>query len=136
MTRAFYGASLAAIWPEIVWLALAFAARGALSWGFEVAGVQAAAGVLSELRLALVEQRLRHQPAALDRAESAELTTVAVRASTGSRRTSAAISRSSCWPASFRSPCSAARAGSTSTSALVMPLTLPLVPLFMWLIGR
>ena len=136
VTRAFYGASLAAIWPEVVWLALAFAARGALSWGFEVAGVQAAAGVLSELRLALVEQRLRHQPAALDRAESAELATVAVQGVDGLEayfgRYLPQVVLACVVPVAVL--CRASWVD--LESGLVMLLTLPLVPLFMWLIGR
>ena len=44
--------------PTLVLLALAFAARGALGWAMEVAGRRAAADVLSELRLELVERRL------------------------------------------------------------------------------
>ena len=116
VTRAFYGASLAAIWPEIVWLALAFAARGALSWGFEVAGVKAAAGVLSELR----DWHWWNDGCATNRPRSIGPRAQSwrpsqCRASTGSRRTSAAISRRSYWPAWFRSPCSAEPARSTSS---------------------
>ena len=66
VTRAFYGASLREVRGELVLLGLAFAARGAFAWGFEVAGRRAASSVLSELRLSLVERRLRSQPAALD----------------------------------------------------------------------
>src|SRR5215831_1020762 len=54
VARAFDGASLGAVATGLVLLALAFAARGALSWGFEVAGARAASDVLSELRLELV----------------------------------------------------------------------------------
>ena len=136
VTRAFYGASLAAIWPEVVWLALAFAARGALSWGFDVAGVRAAAGVLSELRLALVEQRLHHQPAALDRAESAELATVTVQGVDGLEayfgRYLPQVVLACVVPVAVL--CRASWVD--LESGLVMLLTLPLVPLFMWLIGR
>ena len=54
VARAFDGASLHDVRGDLVLLALAFAARGGLTWGFEVAGRRAAATVLSELRLALV----------------------------------------------------------------------------------
>ena len=49
-----------------------------LAWGFEVAGRRAASTVLSELRLALVERRLRTQPAALDGVEGGEVAAAAV----------------------------------------------------------
>jgi hypothetical protein len=48
---AFDGAPLHALRRRGRLLALAFAARGALAWGMEVAGRRAAASVLSELRL-------------------------------------------------------------------------------------
>ncbi len=51
VTRAFDGASLHEVRGELLLLVLAFAARGAFAWGFEVAGRRAASSVLSELRL-------------------------------------------------------------------------------------
>ena len=63
---------------ELVLLVAAFAVRGALAWGFEVAGRRAAATVLSELRLALVARRLSAQPAALDGTEGAEVAVLGV----------------------------------------------------------
>ena len=44
----------------------------------EVAGRRAAWSVLSEFRLALVAERLRAQPTAVDGAEGAEITAVSV----------------------------------------------------------
>jgi thiol reductant ABC exporter CydD subunit len=120
----------------LVALALVFAARGALAWAFEVAGRRAAATTLSELRLAVVAKRLREQPAALDRAEAGELTAGAVQ---GVDALEAYFARYLpqlvlgcivplavlCWVATV-----------DLESAAVMALTLPLVPVFMWLIGR
>ena len=63
---------------ELVLLAAAFAARGALAWGVEVAGRRAASTALSELRLALAARRLRAQPAALDGVQAGEVTAAAV----------------------------------------------------------
>jgi len=64
--RSFGGASLGEVaWPIGLLLAVV-AARAAAAWGFEVAGRRAAAGVVSQLRLDLVESRLRAQPTALD----------------------------------------------------------------------
>src|SRR6185436_18132904 len=66
VARAFDGAPLSALTGSLVLLVLAFAGRGALGWAAEVAGRRAASTVLSELRLALLGQRLRERPAALD----------------------------------------------------------------------
>ena len=91
--------------------------------------------MLSELRLALVERRLRTQPAALDRAEAGEIAAAAVQ---GVEALEAYFARYlpqvvlACvvpvavllWVAPI-----------DLESALIMLLTLPLVPVFMWLIG-
>ncbi len=135
VARAFHGASLADVWGDVVLLVVVFAARGTLAWGFEVAGRRAASGVLSELRVALVGHRLRAQPAALDRAEAGEVAAAAVQ---GVEPLEAYFARYlpqvvlAClvpvavllWVALI-----------DLESALIMLLTLPLVPLFMWLIG-
>ena len=76
--RGFGGASLADVTEPLVLLVAVIAARAAAAWGFEVAGRRAATDVLSQLRLDLVERTLRDRPAALDRAESAEVATLAV----------------------------------------------------------
>ena len=56
---AFSGATLADVTPKLELLAVTFAGRALLAWGFEIAGRRAATSVLSELRLALVESRLQ-----------------------------------------------------------------------------
>ena len=78
VAQAFAGASLPDVSRDLVLLGLAFAGRGVLAWGFELAGRYAASSVLSELRLALVERRLRNQPLALDGVEVGEVTASAV----------------------------------------------------------
>ncbi len=136
VTRSFDGASLDDVSTDLVLLALVFAARGALAWGFELAGRVAAMGVLSQLRLELVERRLRDEPAALDGAESAEITAAAVH---GIEPLEAYFGR-------FLPQLVLAVVVPVAviawiipidlTSALVMLLTLPLVPVFMVLVGR
>ena len=59
-------------------LAICFALRGVLAWGFEVAGRFAATSVLHELRMGLVRRRLADQPIVLDGAQSGDLATAAV----------------------------------------------------------
>ncbi len=102
----------------------------------EIAGRRAAWSVLSELRLALVERRLRAQPMAVDGAETGEIAAVAVdgiEALEGyfARYLPQAVLASVVpllvigWVAFV-----------DLQAALIMLLTLPLVPVFMWLIGR
>jgi ATP-binding cassette, subfamily C, bacterial CydD len=136
VARGFDGASLREVAMLLALLVLVFAGRGALSWGFEIAGRRAASAVLSKLRLALVERRLRAQPATLDGTGSGELATAAVH---GVDSLEAYFGRYlphavlACvvpvavlvWVAAI-----------DLTSALIMLATLPLVPVFMWLIGR
>jgi ATP-binding cassette, subfamily C, bacterial CydD len=136
VARSFDGASLQDVVPALGLLVLAFAGRATLAWGFEVAGRRAASTVLSDLRLALVENRLRSQPAALDGTGAGEVAAAAVQ---GIDSLEAYFGRYlpqvvlAClvpiavlvWVAAI-----------DLTSALIMLATLPLVPLFMWLIGR
>jgi thiol reductant ABC exporter CydD subunit len=136
VARAFEGAGLEALAVEVCLLAACFGLRGVAAWGFEVAGVRAAASVLSKLRLEIVERRLRSHPAALDRTESGELAAAAVQ---GVDALGAYFGRYlpqvvlACvvpvavlaWVAAI-----------DVTTAVIMLVTLPVVPVFMWLIGR
>ena len=136
VARAFDGASLHAVTPELVALVCAFAGRALLAWGFEVAGRRAAATVLSELRLALAERRLRTDPAALDGVEAAEVAVASVSGidplATYFGRYLPSVVLACLVPIAVL----AWVAVIDVTSALVMLITLPLVPVFMWLIGR
>jgi ATP-binding cassette, subfamily C, bacterial CydD len=136
VARSFGGASLQAVSPALGLLVLVFAGRAGLAWGFEVAGRRAASTVLSELRLALVEHRLRSQPGTLDGTSAGEVAAATVQgidsleAYFGRYLPQAVLA---ClvplavlvWVAAI-----------DLTSALIMLATLPLVPVFMWLIGR
>jgi ATP-binding cassette, subfamily C, bacterial CydD len=133
--KAFHGAPLHALGRDFAWLVVAFVARGAFAWAMEVAGRRAAWDVLSELRLALVAKRLRTQPTAVDGAEGAEIATVSVQ---GVEALEGYFARYlpqvvlACvvpfivigWVAFV-----------DLEAAVIMLLTLPLVPVFMWLIG-
>ena len=136
VVSAFDGASLRAVATDLALLALAFAARGGLAWAFEVAGARAATDVLSQLRLELVERRLRTQPSALDGVESAEIAAAAVQGVDGLEayfgRYLPQVVLACIVPLAvlgWVGPIDLA-------SALIMLVTLPLVPVFMWLIGR
>ena len=121
---------------DLALLGLAFAARGAIAWAFEAAGGRAAATVLSEFRLELVERRLKAQPAALDGVEAGEIAAAAVQGVDGLRayfgRYLPQVVLACVVPLAVLGWVAAI----DLTSALVMLVTLPLVPVFMWLIGR
>jgi ATP-binding cassette, subfamily C, bacterial CydD len=136
VARAFDGASLRAVAIDLALLAAAFAARGGLAWGFEVVGARAASDVLSEFRLRLVEQRLCGQPAALDGVEAAEIAAAGVQGIDGLEayfgRYLPQVVLAFVVPLAVLGWVGAI----DLTSAFVMLATLPLVPVFMWLIGR
>ena len=92
--------------------------------------------VLSELRLELVERRLRRQPAALDGAESAEVSTAAVGGVDALETTFARYLPQVVLAVIVPIAVLVLVASIDLVSAGVMLLTLPLVPVFMWLVGR
>jgi thiol reductant ABC exporter CydD subunit len=136
VARSFDGASLQAVSAALGLLVLAFAGRAALAWGFEIAGRRAASTVLSELRLALVEHRLRSEPAALDGTSAGEVAAAAVQGVDGLEayfgRYLPHVVLACLVPVAVLVWVAAI----DLTSALIMLVTLPLVPVFMWLIGR
>ena len=136
VARAFDGASLGDVSRDLVLLAVAFAARGALTWIFDVAGRRAASSVLSDFRLQLVERRLGDQPAALDGAEAAELTATAVQGVDGLEAYFARYLPQVVLAVLVPVAVLAWTAAIDPLSAGILLLTLPLVPVFMWLIGR
>lgn len=135
IARSFDGATLSALRTPLALLAACFAVRGLLAWGFEVAGRLAATSVLSQLRMGLVNRRLVDQPAALDGAHSGELATAAV---FGAVPLEAYFGR---FLPQLVLACVVPVAVIVwivpidATSAAIMLLTLPLVPLFMILVG-
>ena len=136
VARGFAGASPADVSRDLALLALTFAGRGALTWAFEVAGRRAASTVLSELRLTLVQRRLRDHPIALDRTEAGELATSAVQGVDALEAYFARYLPQVVLAAIVPLAVLIWIAGIDPVSAGLMLLTLPLVPVFMWLIGR
>jgi ATP-binding cassette, subfamily C, bacterial CydD len=134
--RGFDGASLGELTVPLVLLVAVAACRGAAAWGFESVGRRAAAGVLSQLRLDLVERRLRDRPAALDGAESAELATVAVGGVEALETTFARYLPQVVLATVVPVAVLALVASIDLVSAGIMLVTLPLVAIFMWLVGR
>jgi thiol reductant ABC exporter CydD subunit len=136
VAQAFEGASLGDVSFDLALLALTFAGRSLLAWVFEVAGRRAASTVLSELRLALVERRLRDQPAALDSAQAGEIAATAVQGVDGLETYFARYLPQVVLAVVVPLAVLGLVAGIDPVSAGLMLLTLPLVPVFMWLIGR
>jgi thiol reductant ABC exporter CydD subunit len=134
--RSFDGESLHQVLRPLALLAAVVCARAAAGWGFEVVGRRAAARILSRLRLSLVERRLRDDPAALDQAESSELATLAVTGVDALEATFARYLPQVVLAVLVPLAVLALVASIDLTSAGIMLLTLPLVPVFMWLIGR
>jgi ATP-binding cassette, subfamily C, bacterial CydD len=136
VVRGFQGAPLGAVAGGFVLLALTFVARGALSWLFEVAGRRTASTILSELRLELVTRRLRTQPSALDSTEGGELATAAVAGVDGLGDYFAGYLPQLVLVYIVPVLVLVYVATLDLESAGIMLVTLPLVPVFMWLIGR
>jgi thiol reductant ABC exporter CydD subunit len=136
VARAFRGTPLRALWPEFMLLTAAFVVRGGLSWGMEVAGRRAAWNVLSELRIALVEKRLRTQPLGVDGADSGEIAAAAMHGVEGLEGYFARYLPQVVLASIVPLLVIAWVARVDLEAALIMALTLPLVPVFMWLIGR
>jgi thiol reductant ABC exporter CydD subunit len=134
--RAFDGAALTELRGDLVLLAGTVAVRAATVWALEVVGRRAATSVLSQLRRELVAASLGGRPPARDRADGAELATLAVG---GVDALETVFARS--LPAAVNAVVVPVAvlvfvASVDAVAAGVMLLTLPLVPVFMWLLGR
>jgi thiol reductant ABC exporter CydD subunit len=134
--RGFTGVPLAGLTLPLVLLVAASAGRALSSWGFEVVGRRAASDVLSELRLDVVEHRLRDRPAALDAVESADVATAAVAGVDALEATFARYLPQLVLAAVVPIAVIAFAVVIDPLTAGLMLLTLPLVPVFMWLVGR
>ncbi|HET6600898.1 MAG TPA: thiol reductant ABC exporter subunit CydD [Gaiella sp.] len=134
--RGFAGASVAELTLPLALLAAAALGRALAAWGFEMAGRRAAADVLSQLRLDVVERRLRARPAALDGAESAEVATAAVAGVDALETTLARYLPQLVLATVVPLAVIVFVAVIDPLTAGLMLLTLPLVPVFMWLVGR
>jgi thiol reductant ABC exporter CydD subunit len=134
--RSFAGGALGSLAVPIAALVAVVLARATAAWAFEVVGRDAASRVLSQLRLDLVEARLRGQPTALDGARSAEVATTAVEGVDALEATFARYLPQVVLAAIVPVAVLALVAAVDLVAAGVMLLTLPLVPVFMWLVGR
>ena len=136
VTQSVHGTALSRVWPLIAALAAAFLARGLCAWGMEISGRRAAWSVLSELRLALAEKRLRAHAGMTDRTGSAEVAAAAVQGIEGLEPYFARYLPQAVLACLIPPIVIGGAAVVDVESALIMLVTLPLVPVFMWLIGR
>jgi ABC-type transport system involved in cytochrome bd biosynthesis fused ATPase/permease subunit len=136
VSQAFAGRGLGAVAGALVALAALAVARGILAGAFESTGRRAAARVMSALRLELVQRRTHDAPTAADGAESGEVATAAVQGVDALETYFARYLPQLVLAVLVPLAVLAWTAAVDPTSALIMALTLPLIPLFMWLIGR
>ena len=136
VARSFDGASLEEVATPLTLLLVVVVARAAATWGFETIGTHAAAGVVSQLRLDLVGSRLKGNPTALDGAESAEVATAAVSGVEALEGLFGRYLPQLVLAAVVPVAVLILVASLDLVSAGLMLLTLPLVPVFFWLIGR
>jgi thiol reductant ABC exporter CydD subunit len=134
--RSFEGVSLDDVSTPLVLLVAVVVARALTSWGFEVAGRRAAGDVISQLRLDVVESRLRGHPSALDGVQSGELATAAVAGVDALETTFARYLPQVVLAVAVPAAVLLLVFAIDPLAAAVMLLTLPLVPVFMWLVGR
>ncbi len=132
----FAGASLEDVAPALALLILVVVARAATAWSFETIGGRAANDVLSSLRRELVARRLHEQPAALDGTASGDVAITAVEGVDALEATFARYLPQLVQAAIVPVAVLVVVAAFDPLSAVVMLLTLPLVPVFMWLVGR
>ena len=134
--RSFDGAAPATLWLPLTLLVCVAIGRAGAAWGFEVLGRRAANGVLSALRMDVAERRLRDHPAALDGAASDEVATAAVAGIDALETTFSRYIPQVVLAVVVPVAVLAVVAWIDPLSAAIMFVTLPLIPVFMWLVGR
>jgi thiol reductant ABC exporter CydD subunit len=133
---AFDGRSLPSMSGAVALLAAVVVARSALSGAFEATGRRAAAAVMSRLRMTLVERRLRVGSEAAEGSEAGEVATAAVHGVSALEAYFARYLPQVVLAVLCPAVVLVWTAVVDPTSAAIMLLTLPLIPMFMVLIGR
>ncbi len=133
VAAAFSAEPLGAVTAALVALALVIVARGVLAFASEATGRRAAARVMSQLRVALVASSLRAAPAGT---QSGEVAAAAVQGVDALEAYFARYLPQLVLAVLVPAMVLAWSATVDLTSALIMLVTLPVIPLFMWLIGR
>jgi thiol reductant ABC exporter CydD subunit len=136
VARGFAGrVGLAGLRAELAWLAAAFAGRAVLAWAAEVAAQRAAAAVKSQLRMRLLRHAVRLGPRWLAGERSGELATLATRGIDALDGYFARYLPQLVLATVIPLAVAARLLAADWVSALIVGLTLPLIPLFMVLVG-
>ena len=137
IARAFLGgASPADLRGELVALLAVVALRAVLAGGFELSGRLGAERALADLRAQLVDHVLRRRPAGLERTRTGELAAAAVQGVDALEAYFARYLPQLVLAALVPPAIVVYLAARDPVAAGVLALTLPLIPLFMVLIGR
>ncbi|MYW00983.1 thiol reductant ABC exporter subunit CydD, partial [Streptomyces sp. SID3343] len=136
VVRAFEdGVGVADLWSELGWLAAVTLARSAISWLTEVVAHRTSAAVKSQLRARLLAHVVRLGPAWLDHERSGELTTLATRGVDALDGYFARYLPQLILSITVPIAVLARVVFGDWISAVTIVITLPLIPLFMALIG-
>jgi ATP-binding cassette, subfamily C, bacterial CydD len=133
--EAFDGDLRALPWATAGLLIALVAGRALLTWGVEIVGRVAASRVLTQLRLDLVRHRIERHPMALDAVETGELAAAMVQGGEGLATYFGRYLPQVALAVIVPLAVIAWSALIDLTSALVMLITVPVVPLFMVLVG-
>lgn len=137
ITEAFLGgADLAAVTPDLIWLAALSVARGLVAAGFESAGKLGAAKVMGDLRRRLVTQLLRNRPGALAAERRGELAATAVQGADSLESYFAKYLPQVAVAAIAPAAILAWTLSRDLQATLILAVTFPLIPVFMILIGK
>jgi thiol reductant ABC exporter CydD subunit len=136
VSTAFGRRGLAAVGGSILVFATVVCARSVVAGAFESTGRRAGARVMSDLRLALVRGRLRDAPLAADGAEAGEVATAAVQGVDSLETYFARYLPQLVLAALVPVIVLVWTFAVDPWSAMIMLITLPLIPVFMALIGR
>ncbi|MDT7710641.1 MAG: ATP-binding cassette, subfamily bacterial CydD [Pseudonocardiales bacterium] len=130
------GLGLAALRTPLLLLAATAVARALLDWGQDVAGQRAAASVKSQLRSGLLEHVVRLGPGWVSGERSGELALLAVRGLDGLDGYIARYLPALVLAVIVPGAVLAALLGTDLTAGVTVALTLPLVPVFLVLVGQ
>ena len=128
-------ATAAPVWPWLVVLACCVAARAMIAWATEAAAFRAAASVKSALRLRLAAQAMALGPRWLAGRTTAGLVTLATRGVDGLDGYFARYLPQVVLSVTVPAAVLAVLFGTDWESGLLVLVTLPLIPLFLWLVG-
>jgi ATP-binding cassette, subfamily C, bacterial CydCD len=137
VTAAFQeGAGLAEVQPALIWLVVIAVARAVLAWAAEAVGHRSAATATSQLRMQVVERALRLGPAFTGGRGVGELTNLVTRGASALDTYFARYLPQLVLAVVVPLLATAVIATQDPLAAVIIALTVPIIPVFMVLIGR